>query len=169
MFDLGGGELLVIGIIALIVIGPKELPGLLRTIGQALGKIRRMATDFQGQFSDAMKEADLGETQQILTDLHSTVRSKFDISNFTESQASSSENTKPSSTFEPTSEPKEIVDKKATLALDPAMHSDVSEPLPLIVSEVAGSDIVEDNKTALRKKRASKVADSSIAAVEENN
>ena len=54
MFDLGGGELLVIGIIALIVIGPKELPGLLRTIGQALGKLRRMAADFQGQFSDAM-------------------------------------------------------------------------------------------------------------------
>lgn len=167
MFDLGGGELLVIGIIALIVIGPKELPGLLRTVGQALGKLRRMATDFQGQFSDAMKEADLGETQQILTDLHSTVRSKFDISKIAETQPSSSEDTKPSSTLEATSEPKEITDKNAAFALDSAALSDLSEPVPLIVSEVAGTDAVEEKKTALKKKRASKVADSSIAAVEE--
>ena len=158
MFDLGGGELLVIGIIALIVIGPKELPGLLRTIGQALGKLRRMAADFQGQFSDAMKEADLGETQKILTDLHSTVRSKFDISKIAETQPSSTEDTKPSSTLEATSEAMEVIDL-----------SDLSEPVPLIVSEVAGTDAVEEKKTAPRRKRASKVADASTIAVEENN
>ena len=50
MFDISWGELLVIGMVALIVIGPKELPGVLRTIGQWMGKIRRMASEFQGQF-----------------------------------------------------------------------------------------------------------------------
>jgi sec-independent protein translocase protein TatB len=169
MFDLGGGELLVIGIIALIVIGPKELPGLLRTIGQALGKLRRMAADFQGQFSDAMKEADLGETQKILTDLHSTVRSKFDISKIAETQPSLTEDTKPSSPLEATSEAKEVIDQNATLSLDSGTLSDLSEPVPLIVSEVAGTDAVEEKKTAPRKKRASKVADASTIAVEENN
>ena len=169
MFDLGGGELLVIGIIALIVIGPKELPGLLRTIGQALGKLRRMAADFQGQFSDAMKEADLGETQKILTDLHSTVRSKFDISKIAETQPSSTEDTKPSSTLAATSEAKEVIDQNATLSLDSGTLSDLSEPVPLIVSEVAGTDAVEEKKTAPRRKRASKVADASTIAVGENN
>lgn len=69
MFDFGAGELVVIGVVALVAIGPKELPGLLRTVGQAIGKMRRMASDFQGQFNDAMREADLAEAQKMLSDL----------------------------------------------------------------------------------------------------
>ena len=42
MFDIGWGELVLIGVVALIVIGPKELPGTLRTLGQWMGKLRRM-------------------------------------------------------------------------------------------------------------------------------
>ena len=49
MFDIGWGELVVIGIVALIAIGPKELPTVLRTLGQFMGKVRRMANGFQGQ------------------------------------------------------------------------------------------------------------------------
>lgn len=71
MFDFGAGELVVIGVVALVAIGPKELPGLLRTVGQAIGKMRRMAGDFQGQFNDAMREADLAEAQKMLSDLKS--------------------------------------------------------------------------------------------------
>jgi sec-independent protein translocase protein TatB len=59
MFDFDAGKLIVIGIVALIVIGPKELPRVLRQLGQAVGKLRRMAGEFQGQFMDAMKEADI--------------------------------------------------------------------------------------------------------------
>ena len=61
MFDfgsVGGGELLVIGIIALLVIGPKELPGLIRSVGQMLGKVRHMAWEFRQQFDEAMREAE---------------------------------------------------------------------------------------------------------------
>ena len=48
MFDIGWGELVVIGVVALIAIGPKELPGVLRTLGQWMGKIRRMAARVPG-------------------------------------------------------------------------------------------------------------------------
>jgi sec-independent protein translocase protein TatB len=53
MFDIGWGELVVIGIVALIAIGPKELPTVLRTLGQFMGKVRRMASEFQGQFQES--------------------------------------------------------------------------------------------------------------------
>ena len=64
MFDIGWGELVVIGIVALVVIGPKELPAVLRTLGQGMTKLRRMASDFQSQFNDAMREAELEELKK---------------------------------------------------------------------------------------------------------
>ena len=64
MFDIGWGELVVIGIVALIAIGPKELPGVLRSVGQWVGKIKRMASDFQGQFQEAMREAEVADLKK---------------------------------------------------------------------------------------------------------
>lgn len=64
MFDIGWSELVVIGIVALIAIGPKELPGVLRAVGQWVGKIRRMASDFQGQFQEAMREAEVADLKK---------------------------------------------------------------------------------------------------------
>ena len=73
MFDIGWGELVVIGIVALIAIGPKELPTVLRTLGQYMTKIRRMAGDFQSQFQEAMREAELSELKKQAEDLKSSV------------------------------------------------------------------------------------------------
>jgi sec-independent protein translocase protein TatB len=73
MFDFGAGELIVIGVVALVAIGPKELPGLLRTIGQAVGKMRRMAGEFQGQFNEAMREADMADAQKLITDIKTDI------------------------------------------------------------------------------------------------
>lgn len=76
MFDIGWSELLVIGIVALVVIGPKELPGVVRMLAQNLGKLRRMASDFQNQFTDAMREMELAElkkdAEKLLTDATSS-------------------------------------------------------------------------------------------------
>ena len=75
MFDVGAGELLVIGIVALVVIGPKELPGLLRTAGNAMGKVRRMASEFRGQFDDAMREAEIDQAKKAFTDMNDAAQS----------------------------------------------------------------------------------------------
>ena len=64
MFDIGWGELLVIGVVALLVVGPKELPSLLRTLGQGMTKLRRMASEFQGQFQEAMREAEIADLKK---------------------------------------------------------------------------------------------------------
>jgi sec-independent protein translocase protein TatB len=72
MFDVGWSEMLVIGAVALIAIGPKELPGTLRMVGQWIGKAKRMASDFQGQFQEAMREAEVAEMKQQFDDLSKT-------------------------------------------------------------------------------------------------
>jgi sec-independent protein translocase protein TatB len=64
MFDIGWGELILIGIVALIAIGPKELPGALRSLGRWMGQIRRLASDFQGQFQEAMREAEMADLKK---------------------------------------------------------------------------------------------------------
>ena len=57
MFDLGLTELLLIGIVALIVVGPKDLPMLFRKVGQFVGKARRMAREFTRAMDDAADDA----------------------------------------------------------------------------------------------------------------
>ena len=74
MFDIGWGELLLIGVVALIVIGPKELPGTLRTLGQWMGKLRRMASEFQGQFQEAMREAEMSDLKKHADDLNNAAK-----------------------------------------------------------------------------------------------
>ena len=64
MFDISWGELVLIGMVALIVIGPKELPTVLRTAGQWMTKVRRMASEFQGQFHEAMREAEFADLKK---------------------------------------------------------------------------------------------------------
>ena len=64
MFGLNWGEVIVIGIVALIAIGPKELPTVLRTMGQWMGKVRRMANEFQSQFQEALREAEMADLKQ---------------------------------------------------------------------------------------------------------
>jgi sec-independent protein translocase protein TatB len=69
MFDISWTEFLLIGIVALIVIGPKELPGVLRTLGQYTRKVRRMAAEFQNQFQEAMREAELADLKKEVDDM----------------------------------------------------------------------------------------------------
>jgi sec-independent protein translocase protein TatB len=69
MFDIGWSELLVIAVIAIVVVGPRDLPRMMRTVGQLASQGRRMMRELQGQFNQAIREADLEDTGQQLTNL----------------------------------------------------------------------------------------------------
>src|SRR5215470_20305917 len=75
MFDISWGELLLIGVAALIFIGPKELPGALRTLGQWMSKLRRMASEFQNQFQEAMREAEMADLKKQVDEMTSQAQS----------------------------------------------------------------------------------------------
>jgi len=69
MFDISWTEFLLIGIVALIFIGPKELPAVMRTIGQYTRKVRSMAADFQNQFQEALREAEMADLKKQVDDM----------------------------------------------------------------------------------------------------
>ena len=82
MFDISWGKLVIIGVVALLVIGPKELPGVLRMLGQYMGKMRRMASEFQGQFQEAMREAEMADLKKQFDETTSSFTSALDPSGF---------------------------------------------------------------------------------------
>lgn len=69
MFEIGWSEILVIAVVTILVVGPKDLPRMLRTVGRYMGKLRKMAGEFRGQFDQAMRDAELGELQDTVRDL----------------------------------------------------------------------------------------------------
>jgi sec-independent protein translocase protein TatB len=95
MFNIGWSEYLVIAVIALVAIGPKELPGVLRMVGQWVAKARKMAAEFQGQFQEAMREAEIADLKKsfdevkeaatgfasgdIMTSLHNDVTAALSV------------------------------------------------------------------------------------------
>jgi sec-independent protein translocase protein TatB len=74
MFDISWTEFLLIGIVALIVIGPKELPAVMRSLGQWTRKIRSLAADFQNQFHEAMREAEMADLKKQVDDMTSDIK-----------------------------------------------------------------------------------------------
>ena len=66
MFDLGFAELMVIGVVALIVVGPKDLPGMFRTVGQYVGKAKGMAREFSSAMNAAADEAGVSEINKTI-------------------------------------------------------------------------------------------------------
>jgi sec-independent protein translocase protein TatB len=64
MFDITSSKLLILAVVALLVIGPKDLPALLRTIGKYMGIIKRHANEFRAQFDEAMRESELADIKK---------------------------------------------------------------------------------------------------------
>lgn len=69
MLDIGWTEMLVIAIVLIIVVGPKDLPGMLRTVGRTVSQLRSVAGDFRKQFDEALKEAELDEVRKSVDDV----------------------------------------------------------------------------------------------------
>lgn len=81
MFDIGWSELVLIGIVALVVVGPKDLPAMFRTLGRVTAKGRMMARDFQRAMEDAADEAGLKDIQRDLNSMRSPMQSGLDAVN----------------------------------------------------------------------------------------
>lgn len=131
MFDLGWSELLVIGVVALIAIGPKELPGVLRALGHWMGKIRRMAGEFQDQFREAMREAEVADLKRQFDEASAKATAGF--TNPLESAQTEVEKafgTEPSAT-----EPSSTVATTDPGAVEPSAGASVAEAPPSVVPE----------------------------------
>jgi len=90
MFDIGWSELLILGVVTLIFVGPKELPVFLRTIGKYVGMLKSQAAEFRAHFDAAMREAEIDqlkkdvenagrEVTSTIRDAEQSVRSEMDV------------------------------------------------------------------------------------------
>jgi sec-independent protein translocase protein TatB len=75
MFDITSSKLLILAIVALIVVGPKDLPILLRTVGKYMGVVRRHAAEFRAQFDEALREAELQDLKKEFEGVQHEMRS----------------------------------------------------------------------------------------------
>lgn len=75
MFDLGWSEILVIAVVAILVVGPKDLPRLMRTVGEWVGKARRMASHFQAGVDEMIRQSELEDLRKDLRTIHRDINS----------------------------------------------------------------------------------------------
>ena len=136
MFDISWSEFLLIGVVALIVIGPKELPGVLRTLGQYTRKVRGMAADFQNQFQEAMREAEMADLKKQVDDLAQDVKNFDPLKDVRSDLEATSKEIERSLEAKP--EPKTEPEPKAEPPLDGGFAvSDTAAPAAEIAAPVA--------------------------------
>lgn len=68
MFDIGWTEILVIAVVMIVVVGPKDLPPMLRAFGKMTGNLRKMAGEFRAQFDDALRESEFDDVRKTISD-----------------------------------------------------------------------------------------------------
>jgi len=132
MFDISWGKLVIIGVVALLVIGPKELPGVLRMVGQWMGKMRRMASEFQGQFQEAMREAEMADLKKQFDDTAASFTSAIDPSGLkTDIEKMIQDPVTPSATSTPATPPSDPTAPLATPATNTPDVTPPSDPVAL--------------------------------------
>ena len=148
MFDFSSGELLVIAAAALILIKPKDLPGVLRAVGHWTGKIRRMAGEFQDQFREAMREAEMADLKKDIDEATSKVANIdpfADLKEAAEWKPAETPPTTPPSADAPPAPPAEAVTPPVA-ASEPAPVE--AAPAPAAVSETASAPPAGGDKAA---------------------
>jgi sec-independent protein translocase protein TatB len=153
MFDIGWSEFLLIAVVALIAIGPKELPGVLRMVGQWIRKARKMAAEFQGQFQEAMREAEMADLKQsfdevkeaasgftrggLMSSLQKDVSSALDIGDIDKSAET------PAAAIEPPVTPATPEAPTPEIFAEAKAHAAATEPLA-IVREAEPAPVAQD-------------------------
>jgi sec-independent protein translocase protein TatB len=140
MFDIGWSEFAVIAVVALIAIGPKELPGVLRMVGQWVGKARKMAGEFQGQFQEAMREAEMADLKKSFDEVKEAA-SGFTTTNIMtslESHANSALGVeeKPAATAEATASSEVVASTEAAVTPENTTSSEAAPSEPLVIAPV---------------------------------
>jgi sec-independent protein translocase protein TatB len=166
MFDIGWSEFVLIAVVALIAIGPKELPGVLRTLGQWMGKARKMAAEFQGQFQEAMREAEMADLKKSFDEVREAA-SGFSGGNLISSLQKDVTNSlkiddidKPAETpaapaIEPPVTPTEPAASTPQTSVEAETHA--SEPL-VVVSENQPTAVAEETKPATEELKDAKAS-----------
>jgi sec-independent protein translocase protein TatB len=153
MFDITSSKLLILGIVALLVIGPKDLPALLRTIGKYMGIIKRQAAEFRAQFDEAMRESEIHELKKSMESIQQeTEASMREATSSVEKQLADASQ----SVHAALEEGKPAADP---MALDgsPAAGADASAPIsPEVPAELNGASHPPEEKA--------KVASDTVAA-----
>ena len=172
MFDIGWSELVVIAVVALIAIGPKELPGVLRMVGQWMGKARKMAAEFQGQFQEAMREAEMADLKKsfdevkdiatgnnVMTSLQKDVNDALAIdkpvdAQIPDAQIASAIDQPATSPYDALATPTTPADPTPSTFVETETHNAASEPL-VIAREVQAApeappapDVLKDAKAS---------------------
>ncbi len=83
MLDIGGSELLVIALVLILVVGPKDLPRVLRSVGRFMSKMRGMTREFQRSMDDMAREADIADMRKELNSVSDTVSGSISDSDIT--------------------------------------------------------------------------------------
>lgn len=176
MFDIGWSEFVVIAVVALIAIGPKELPGVLRMVGQWIGKARKMASEFQGQFQEAMREAEMADlkksfdevkeaatglsTGNIMTSLQKDVSESLQIGDIDKLATDKPEDAQVASAIDaPVSTPTTPAAPTPETFVEAEPHAAASEPLaiasdirpdpaPQDIAPAAPPDVLKDAKAS---------------------
>jgi sec-independent protein translocase protein TatB len=149
MFDISWSEFLLIGVVALIVIGPKELPGVLRTLGQYMRKVRGMAADFQNQFQEAMREAEMADLKKQVDDLAQDVKSFDPLKDVRSDLEATGKEIERSLEAKP--EPKAEPPLDGGFAVDAAPAAEIAAPVAAVERsdlEPAGAEVTKSEPAA---------------------
>ncbi|MEP1934600.1 MAG: Sec-independent protein translocase protein TatB [Roseibium sp.] len=138
MFDIGWTEIMVIACVAIIVVGPKDLPRMLRTLGQTMGKMRKMSREFQSTFNDALKEV---EQQADIADMKKTVDEAANFNPLGDLKKSIEEEA-----FKKVDVPKTETSKAEKAEPAVASIKPVPEPVPEPKVEAKAAPAIEDVK-----------------------
>ncbi|MBA2127534.1 twin-arginine translocase subunit TatB [Hyphomicrobium methylovorum] len=129
MFEISWSEILILGIVVLVFVGPKELPVFMRTLGKYAGVVRRHANDFKAQFDAAMREAELDSMRQEVDKMQASINSEVMRAGSTidSLQQSASADISSSSTTSTTSADTALVSDSA---VHPAPANTLAPPMP---------------------------------------
>lgn len=175
MFDISWSEFLLIGIVALIVIGPKELPAVMRMLGQWTRKVRGMASEFQNQFQEAIREAEMADLKKEVDDLAQDVKNFDPLKEVRADLESTGEDVKRSLSSTPGSSTPEaaatLSDSRAEMALpepQPEAPPAASEPAAIATSEPQAPAAQDAPAEPAREMETADASDAAKPAAEES-